>query len=178
MNIDNSTRLSYALMTKDDADLLFQLDQDPEVMRYINGGNANTKEYIETIYIPRLRSFTDCKKGWGLWKVIITDTQQFIGWVLVRPMNFFGDSPEFNNLELGWRFMREFWGKGYATEAAQTVKNTFINQGTIQQLTAISMVDNTASINIMKKLNMIFEKKEFHKDPLGDAEVVYYTLPL
>lgn len=47
MNIENSVRFIYELMTKNDAGLLFKLDQYPEVMRYINGGNAHRKKYIE-----------------------------------------------------------------------------------------------------------------------------------
>ena len=42
LEIKNSDRLSYALMTENDADLLFELDRNPEVMRYINGGTPST----------------------------------------------------------------------------------------------------------------------------------------
>jgi len=178
MKIENSQRLSYELMTKNDADLLFQLDQDPEVMRYINGGKANSRAYIENIYIPRLEGFTNHKKGWGLWKVTLMDSKKFIGWILVRPMDFFSNAPQPNNLEIGWRFMQKFWGSGYATEAAKTIKEAFIKQCAIKQFTAIADANNIGSINIMKKLDMSFVKKEFQQDPLGDINVVYYQVLL
>ena len=48
----------------------------------------------------------------------ILATGQEIGWILVRPMDFFSSKPIWHDIELGWRFLRSTWGKGYATEAA------------------------------------------------------------
>jgi RimJ/RimL family protein N-acetyltransferase len=106
MHIPSSKRLDYALMSADDAELLFQLDQDPEVMRYINGGTCTSRADIQQMFIPRMNSYLNPQEGWGLWKVSLIATKQFIGWILVRPMEFFSPSPEFDNLELGWRFMQ------------------------------------------------------------------------
>ncbi|TQV89595.1 GNAT family N-acetyltransferase [Aliikangiella coralliicola] len=178
MKIDDSARLSYQQMSADDADLLFQLDQDPEVMKHINGGKMTTMEEVHEIYIPRLESYKNEAKGWGLWKVSVKDTGEFIGWVLVRPMAFFSDSPEFDNLELGWRFLRSSWGKGYGTEAANTVKEALIANGGIKKLSAVAYEENKASIKIMLKIGMKYLKTDIHKDPLGDHEAVYYELNL
>lgn len=176
MIIKNSNRLSYALMTCDDVDLLFQLDQDVEVMRFINGGVLTSMEEINQVYIPRMESYTNEKCGWGLWKVLIKNSGKFIGWILVRPMNFFSDSPEFDNLELGWRFSCECWGKGYATEAAESIKQALISKGNIKKLSAIAVEGNFASIKIMRKLDMKYIKTYFHEDPLFSEEVVYYEI--
>jgi|GEM_PF-6471142 len=54
MEIKNSKRLSYALMGSDDADLLFELDQDIEVMRYINGGEMTSMQDIHHVFLPRM----------------------------------------------------------------------------------------------------------------------------
>ncbi|WDE14147.1 GNAT family N-acetyltransferase [Thalassomonas haliotis] len=174
MKITNSKRLNFALMTSNDAQLLFDLDQDAEVMRYINGGKISSMQEIRDIYIPRMQSYTNEPLGWGLWKVEVTQTNEFIGWVLVRPMDFFTDHPQYNNLELGWRFMQKAWGKGYATEAAQSITRAIAEQTQVKYFSAIAMEDNAGSINIMKKLGMAFLKKELHQDPLGDMEAVYY----
>jgi len=163
-------------MDEKDSELLFQLDQDSEVMRFITAGKLTSREEIAEVYIPRMQSFTNKAKGWGLWKITITATQQFIGWVLVRPMDFFTDAPQYNNLELGWRFTRASWGKGYATEAAQAIQNALIAQTNINHFSALAVENNLASINIMKKLGMSFVKKELHIDPVWQEEVVYYQL--
>ncbi len=176
MKIPNSLRLSYSLMTRDDADVMFQIDQDPEVMRYINGGKMTTREEVQRIYIPRMESYTNAEKGWGLWKILKLETSEVIGFVLVRPMAFFTKSPDYNNIELGWRFIQNSWGKGYATEAAESIKNAISESGTIELFTAFAVEANLGSINIMKKLGMSYVKTDIHKDPLGDAEVVYYQM--
>lgn len=176
MTINDSARLSFRLMTAADAELLFQLDQDPEVMRYINGGKVTTMDDIIKVFIPRMQSYTNREKGWGLWQVTVKDTAQFIGWILVRPMEYFSDNPQWHNIELGWRFMQSEWGKGYGTEAADTIKNAIASRSDVTQITAIAIEGNDASIKIMQKLGMQYVKTDIHQDPLGDAEVVFYQL--
>jgi RimJ/RimL family protein N-acetyltransferase len=178
MNVRSSERLSYALMTEQDADILFQLDQDSEVMKYINGGKLTNREQIESVFLPRMKSYTNQVEGWGLWKVKLTQTEEFLGWILVRPMDFFSDKPQYQNMELGWRFNRKSWGKGYATEAAIALKKAIIQKGAVSKLTAIAMENNCASIRIMLNLGMQYVKTYTHKDPLGDMEVALYELEI
>ena len=176
MKIENSERLCFHLMTAADAELLYQLDQDSEVMRFINGGVTTSHDDLIEIYIPRMESYTNLEKGWGIWKVLLKDSDEFIGWVLVRPMNFFDDNPEYDNLELGWRFFRDSWGKGYATESAKAIIQALIATGDNNKLCAIAVGENTASIKIMRKIGMNYIKTYFHEDPLFSSEVVYYEL--
>ncbi|MCF6194735.1 MAG: GNAT family N-acetyltransferase [Kangiellaceae bacterium] len=165
-------------MTEKDADLLFQLDQDSEVMKYINGGKLSSREQIERISLPRIKSYTNQAKGWGLWKVTLTETTEFFGWILVRPMDYFSYKPQYQNLELGWRFNRRSWGKGYATEAAIALKQSIIQKGAVSKLSAIAMEDNHASIKIMVNLGMQYVKTYTHKDTAGGMEVVLYELAI
>ncbi len=176
MDVKNSERLSYALMGAADAGLLFELDQDIEVMRYINGGKKTSMQDVNDVFLPRMAKYTNAEKGWGLWKVTITDTDVFIGWILVRPMDFFNDQPQWDNWELGWRFNRAAWGHGYGTEAAKHIMSKLARSQDIQKFSAIAMPGNQASINIMRKLGMKYLKTELNKDPLGDIEAVYYEL--
>nr|WP_281368203.1 GNAT family N-acetyltransferase [Simiduia aestuariiviva] len=161
-----------------DAELLFELDQDPEVMKYINGGSPTSRQDIDNVMIPRMMRYRNPEKGWGIWKVLLSEDQQFIGWILVRPMGFFSETPDWENLELGWRFKRETWGKGYATEAAAAIAAAFSTKADVATLSAIAVPENTASIAVMEKLGMRYLKTDLHRDPLGDAEVVYYAKPV
>ena len=174
MKIPNTTRLTFRLMTAQDDELLFELDQDPAVMQYLTDGKPTSRDTICNVFIPRMLSYRNADKGWGLWQVNINETQQFIGWILVRPMEFFSENPEWHNLELGWRFKQSSWGKGYAFEAAKTIKNALIDQGNISHLSAITVAENTASIELMEKLGMRYLKSYSHQDPLDEHEVVYY----
>ncbi|WP_144393523.1 GNAT family N-acetyltransferase [Pleionea sediminis] len=174
MKIEDSDRLRFRLMTKEDSELLWELDQDPEVMRFINGGKISTRSDIQNTMIPRLQAFSNFEKGWGLWQVNLKENGKFLGWVLVRPMHFFSELPEFENIELGWRFKREFWGQGYATEAAQHIMNAVSKDPTIKYFSAIALPENTASIKIMTKLGMSYIKTDHYHDSLGNHTVVFY----
>ncbi|WOH39313.1 GNAT family N-acetyltransferase [Thalassotalea fonticola] len=176
INVENSERLSFRLMDENDGELLFELDQDPEVMKFINGGKSSTWDDINNRFIPRLNAYRKPSEGWGLWQVNITDSDEFIGWVLVRPVDFFNEQPLWNDLELGWRFKQNSWGKGYGFEAAQQIKNALAQLGKADFFTALADDGNLGSINIMKKLGMTYLKTDLHKDPLGDVDVVYYQM--
>lgn len=174
MHIGDSARLSFHYVTEADKDFLWQLDQDEEVMRYINGGQVSTWEEIENVFIPRILAYSNPALGWGLWRVETLDTKTSIGWILVRPFGFFTATPEIDNVELGWRFKRECWGQGYATEAAQAVKEALYLNG-IDQFSAIANPENSASINIMKKLGMTFSHELEYKDNVYHETVVVYA---
>ncbi|MBL4764855.1 MAG: GNAT family N-acetyltransferase [Colwellia sp.] len=176
MQIADSTRLTYTLMGQDDAQALWALDQDPEVMRFINGGKPNSIDTINEVFLPRMKAFSNVKKGWGLWQVTDKASREYLGWILVRPMDFFSDAPKFRDLELGWRFFKKTWGKGYATEAAIAIKNGVVSQTDIDFVSASALAGNHGSIRVMKKMGMDFIKKYTHKDPIGDFIAVYYQM--
>ena len=164
-------------MSKDDADLLFQLDQDPEVMRYLNGGTPSSKQDIAEVMLPRMQAYRDSEKGWGIWQVNLTESNEYLGWVLVRPMHFFSDHTEFDNLELGWRFFRASWGKGYASEAAQQILNAFSENKDYHFFSAIADEDNLGSIGVMKNIGMEYVKTYIHTDSiLGELDVALYRV--
>ncbi len=178
IKVENSSRLSYRLLGKEDAQILWELDQDPDVMLFINGGKANSMQTINEVYLPRMQAYTDASKGWGLWQVCDKVTQEYLGWVLVRPMDFFTDNPKFNDIELGWRFFKKAWGKGYATEAAIAIKDAIASQTDIYYVSALALEDNIGSIGVMKKMGMNFTKKYTHQDPIGDFIAVHYQMPV
>lgn len=175
MQIPESERLTFEYCTAKDAEFLWSVDQDEAVMQYINGGKKTPRDYIDGVMIPRLQAFSNPTLGWGLWKVANKEHPlEGIGWILVRPMHFFTSGADTNNLELGWRFKRSSWGKGFAFEAALAVRNALCDMG-VEQFSAIADEDNMASIRIMEKLGMTFSHKEHYKDALFDGEVVVYT---
>ena len=183
MKIPNTQRLQFEMMTQDDGQMLFELDQDPVVMHFINGGRVSTMEEIETVMLPRLKSYANPEKGWGIWKVSTLATEldcpsTYIGWILVRPMDFFSDAPQFHDIELGWRFKQMSWGKGYATEAAKALMEMLAQQADVRYISAVADEDNVASIGIMKKLGMQFIKNTDYSTPNGMIEVVHYQAPV
>ena len=157
MNIARTTRLSFRLMDGNDAELLYELDNDPEVMKYLTRGKISSRQTIKEVFIPRLNAYRNEQKGWGLWQVNIIESNTFIGWVLVRPMGFF-EQPDYSDLEIGWRFKKMSWGKGYASEAALAVAHAVCQDPTVKSLSATALKDNIGSIKVMEKLGLKFIK--------------------
>ncbi len=175
MKIPATDRLSFRFLTAEDSDLFYDLDQDPEVMKFINGGIISTRQTIAEWYIPRLASYADQERGWGLWGVFLTEDDSYLGWILVRPMRFFTDDRDDSDLEVGWRFFRSAWGYGYATEAAKAVMNQLESESACTRFTAHAKKENTASINVMQKLGMTFVSEEIEPEAFGDKICVVYS---
>lgn len=188
MEVQPSQRLRYELVNNNDAQHLFELDSDPEVMRYVAKGKTTPMEDIIEKALPRLNKYTNAALGWGMWKAIDKESDEFLGWVLVRPFDFFTDEVQWHNLEIGWRFKQKFWGKGFASEAALAVQNALKRFYAVPQksapaqvtkLSAIADKDNLGSIGVMKKLGLTYVKSYMFQLPNGEQEpVVYYETSL
>lgn len=176
LHIPDSPRLRFRLMGADDGDLLFELDQDPEVMRFLNDGQPTPREDIDDYFMPRLLAFTDPVTGCGLWEVADVAAGEYLGWILVREYGF--DTPYHSPdiIELGWRLKRHCWGKGVATEAAKTIMTAVVARTGITRVCAIADVDNLASIGVMKKLGMRYVDERMHLMPKGQMPVAYYEM--
>lgn len=186
--VPDSARLRFRLFDSEDAQPLFELDQDPEVMRFLSAGVCTSMEQIEQRMLPRMLAYRNPSLGYGIWQVTTREdcdllAGTYIGWILVRPMGFFTENPQLDNLELGWRFKRTAWGAGFATEAANAVAAAVVAQAAKRQqpvrcLSALAVPDNQPSIAVMQKLGMQFVSQRLHQDPMWTAEVVEYRKEL
>ena len=107
--IPPTSRLRFRLMdagNAHDRKLWFDLDQDPEVMRYLNDSKPTTWEENENFVAPRVATFTDPARGHGLWEIADKDSGDYLGWILVRCYRFDKPEREEDNIELGWRLKR------------------------------------------------------------------------
>src|SRR3954462_3412580 len=101
-------RLLLRRFTEDDVDNLVELDSDPDVMRFINGGRTTPRQEIESDVLP---AFLDYERvaGYGFWAAIEKATGLFVGWFHFRP----GKSAPPGEVELGYRLRKSAWGKGF-----------------------------------------------------------------
>lgn len=174
--IPPSTRLSFRLMDAGDADLLFDLDQDPEVMRFLNDGKPTPRAEIEDYFIPRMLAFTNPATGCGLWAVEDNASGDYLGWILVREYGFGTSYHDPQIIELGWRVYRQSWGQGIATEAARAIMLAVVRQSEVTRVCALADPDNLASIGVMKKLGMQYVDERVHHTPKGNFPVEYYEM--
>jgi RimJ/RimL family protein N-acetyltransferase len=148
-------RLILRLFTEADVENLIELDSDPEVMRYLNGGVATPREVAEREILPRFLSYYERYEGFGVWAAVEKATEIFIGWFSLRPH----DESRPDEVELGYRLRRSAWGRGYATEGAQAlIRRSFAALG-VQRVIATTYEYNTASRRVMEKLGMTLVRR-------------------
>ncbi len=124
-------------------------------MRYIAVGADKTAEDTRKV-LDRYFDHQE-KYGFSKWAVELRETGELIGdsgLLLVE------DGPDF---DLGYRLAREYWGKGFATECGRAwVEAAFATFG-LDRVVAFAHPDNAASIRVMTKLGMSFERHaRFH----------------
>jgi RimJ/RimL family protein N-acetyltransferase len=176
VSIPPTLRLQFRLMGSADARLLFELDQDPEVMRFLNDGKPSTWEDIEQKFVPRMMGFTDPATGCGLWEVRRREDGGYLGWILARQYGIGTAYHEADNIELGWRLKRHCWGQGVATEAAAAIIEVLRHQPGVRVFCAIADPANVASTAVMRKLGMRYVDDRLHCTPWRDFDVAYYEM--
>lgn len=145
-------RLVLRPFTGTDVDDLFALDNDPDVMCFINGGRPTSREAIHAQTLPRLLRDYPCFGTRGYWAAEERGTGTFLGWFEFRPLD--DDSPAV--VELGYRLNKAAWNKGYATEGSRAlIRKGFTDLG-VERVTANTMAVNTRSRRVMEKAGMSF----------------------
>ncbi|GAA2788978.1 GNAT family N-acetyltransferase [Saccharopolyspora taberi] len=142
-------RLLLRRMTDDDLDELSALHNDPDVMRYLNGGKPVGRAEIES-WLGRVRELYARYEGYGYWPAIERSTGAFLGWFLLRPK----DTDEPGHVELGYRLHRSAWGRGYATEGSLALLRKAFDELGAHRVYAHTMVVNHASRRVMEKIGL------------------------
>ena len=180
MNVFLKTpRLILRQFTEDDVDNLVALDSNPDVMRFISGGIASSYQAIADCFLPDVLSYYSQDENLGFWAIIEKSSQEFIGWVVLRPESRFRlakllNTAESDALELGYRLRKKSWGKGYATEASRVLIEKAFTQLKIEKIVAWALADNKASIGVMKKLGLKLQQEYVltAADVLPDVELL------
>ncbi len=141
-------RLRLRRFTSDDAGELHKLDNDPEVMRWINGGietpYAVTRDKILPAFVERNAS----EPAQGYWAAELADVSTFVGWFSIRLQ---ADEP---GAVIGYRLKRAVWGRGLATEGGEALLDMGFAQMGRQQVTGSTYEHNVGSRRVMEKLGM------------------------
>jgi RimJ/RimL family protein N-acetyltransferase len=179
-------RLVLRRFTEADVDNLFDLDSDPEVMRFLTGGKPTSRDAILNETLPRFLDYYERFAGFGFWAAIEKSTGEFVGWFEFRPRE--GAGPD--EVELGYRLRRSAWGRGYATEGARAlIRKGFADLG-VRRVVATTYQDNVASQRVMEKAGLtlvrtyrltpadLAAQDTFHSDSqeVWDGDDVEYAL--
>jgi RimJ/RimL family protein N-acetyltransferase len=143
-------RLVLRQFTEDDVENLVELDSDPEVMHFINGGRPTPRREIVGDVLPAFLDYYRRFAGYGFWAAIEKTSGQFVGWFHFRPATDAG--PE--EVELGYRLRKSFWGQGYATEGSRALIDKGFAELGVERVVAFTMVVNVASRRVMEKAGL------------------------
>lgn len=168
-------RMKFREICDDDRLNIFDLDSDPEVMRFLTNGQPSKMSDVQNALDKTAQLFKKHKGRFGFWAAIEKSTGEFMGWVHFRPGK--NDPENTSRIELGYRFKKKFWGKGYATEGARAFVDNGFNQLQVVEVFAQTMKKNIASQNVMKKIGMIFSREFIDPAYAGTMELdVEYIL--
>jgi RimJ/RimL family protein N-acetyltransferase len=157
-----TARLRLRPIAEDDVDRLVELNADPAVMRFINGGLPTPRSDVEDAVHRAIGS---------RWLGFERDTDEFTGWFGLRPSD--------RGRELGYRTPRSVWGRGLATEASLALIDLAFAELDSEVVWAQTMTVNTASRGVMERCGLRYVRTFFAEwdDPIeggeqGDVEYV------
>ncbi|MGH3646711.1 MAG: GNAT family N-acetyltransferase [Micromonosporaceae bacterium] len=160
-------RLILRRLTLDDLDALCELDSDPEVMRFLDNGEATPRETVERELRALLETYRR-HPGYGRWAAIEKAAGAFLGWFELQP----GKGHPDDEPELGYRLRRAVWGRGYATEGSRALVAKAFTELGARRVFAETMFVNTGSRRVMEKTGLRYVRT-FHEEwdePLPGAE--------
>ncbi len=140
-------RLVLREFTEDDVDNLFDLNSDPEVMRYLTGGRPTPREVIRDEIIPLHLAVYGRLDRLGTWAAESASTGEFLGWFHFRP----GPDADVTNIDLGYRLRRSAWNKGYATEGSRGLINMGFSDLGVERVFGHALAVNAASRRVLEK---------------------------
>lgn len=143
-----SERLFFRRLTKEDFPALCKILQDDEVM-YAYEGKFNGGEVTE--WLDRQLWRYENENGHGLYAVILKENSQLIGQCGLTLQDYNGKKV----LEIGYLFRKEYWHKGYATEAAKAWKKYAFEELGEKEVYSIIRDTNTASQRVAQRNGMV-----------------------
>ncbi len=161
MEIVSTPRLILREFTLADAPSFFALNADPEVMRYTGdkpfADLAEAEALIAGYHWYRTH-------GYGRWTVVRAVDGAVLGWCGLRKQTS-------GEVDLGYRLHRQFWGRGYATEAALVCVRIGFEQFDMPYIIGRVARANVASIRVLEKCGMTYWKEGVMDGPTDDAMI-------
>jgi len=150
-------RLFFREFVESDDKYILELDSDPEVHQYlgqhpiekIDEARATIK-FIRQQYIDH---------GIGRLAIFEKASNEFVGWGGFKLITEMTNGRQ-NYHDLGYRLLKKFWGKGYATESSKAVVQYGFNELKLSIIFAIADARNIRSHHVLKKCGFM-EKEAF-----------------
>ncbi len=131
----------------EDAPFLYELNADPEVLKYTGDVRFENPE-AAAHFISNYNDYA--LHGMGRWACIQKSSSAFLGWCGLKR------HVKSNEVDVGFRLLKKQWGRGFATEAAQSCLHYGFGYLQVEEIIGRAQKDNVASIRVLEKLGMKF----------------------
>ncbi len=148
-------RLILRDLLQSDDEGMFALDSDPEVHLYLGNNPVQTIEQSRKV-ISIIRD-QYVANGIGRWAVIEKSTGRFMGWAGLKLVTETTNGHT-HFLDLGYRFIRRYWGNGYAKESATASAAYAWNVLNASQLFGMADVQNIASRKVLEHTGLRYQE--------------------
>jgi [ribosomal protein S5]-alanine N-acetyltransferase len=148
--VARTQRLILREFSERDANGMFRLNADPEVIRYTGDPPFADVDEARALIIAYDSYARD---GYGRWSVMLRSSGEYMGWC---GLAWRADRDE---VDIGFRFFRAQWGQGYATEAARASLALGFGRFGLDRIVGRALVDNVASCRVLAKLGMRREQE-------------------
>ena len=167
MVITITERLIIRELSVSDSPFILELVNTPTWLKFIGDrGVKNLDDAKSYLKKGPLKSYDD--NGFGLYWVGLRDSNVPIGMCgLIKRADF--DSPD-----IGFAFLPEYEGKGYGYESASAVLDYCKTEFQVKRIIGITLEANTASVRLLEKLGLSFEKKFIYETT--KEELMLYSL--
>ncbi|MCP3933212.1 MAG: GNAT family N-acetyltransferase [Bacteroidetes bacterium] len=143
-------RLAHRELRISDAEQLYALNLDPEVVKYTGDPPFRSVEDAR-LFLKNYRHY--CRYEYGRWAVLLKEQEyKFMGWCGLKY------TPELKEVDLGFRLFKKYWGMGFATESAKAALQHGFQHFDIPRIVGRAMKANQASIRVMEKVGMTYWK--------------------
>lgn len=145
-------RLLFREIQSSDAEAMFEMDSDPAVHLYL--GN-NPLKHIDEVY-PLIENLQWQYKEFGMARmaVILKETGEFLGWAGLKRERNLPDRGIY--IDLGYRFLKKHWGKGYGSEVGKALVDYGFNVLNLEKINAYADMGNAVSHKILEKSGLRF----------------------
>ncbi len=145
-------RLRLREMKDSDATFMLESLNEPAFLRHVGDRGVRTVAEAQCYLRERVTSRYQ-QQGYGVWLVTLQETGEAIGICGLIKRETLED------IDLGFSFLERFWGRGYAFEAAEAVMDYGWKVAKLPRIVAVVSPHNTASIRLLNKLGLSFERK-------------------
>lgn len=151
-----TSRLVLRELLWSDTEGMYEMYTDPLVLQYLDEKPfTDIKQAEEAIEFIR-KQYIDNRTG--RLAVLKKDTNEFIGWAGLKYVTGSYNNHS-NYYEVGYRFIQRYWGKGYATEAAQASLDFGFNELKLHEIYAMADSGNVSSRIVLEKIGMHYLEK-------------------